>query len=97
MAKFAGNQLVNLVSIINNPDEPKVLKLVRASVRLAHVFVFSFTWPSGKKLHVKLTKLIPVMLFISILHQQRGCMKKTVKPVTNQEMKSSKAVTDVLA
>ena len=34
---------------------------------------------------------------MSILHQQRGCMKKTVKPVTNQEMKSSKAVTDVLA
>lgn len=27
-AKFAGNQLVNLLSILNNPNEPTTLKMV---------------------------------------------------------------------
>lgn len=28
-AKFAGNQLINLLSLLNNPNEPAVLKMVR--------------------------------------------------------------------
>ena len=31
-AKFAGNQLVNLLSLLNNPHEPTMLKMVRATV-----------------------------------------------------------------
>ncbi|KAL9983171.1 hypothetical protein ACROYT_G005306 [Oculina patagonica] len=30
-AKFAGNQLVNLLSVLNNPSEPTVLKMRRSS------------------------------------------------------------------
>ena len=48
-AKFAGNQLVNLLSVLNNPNEPTALKMVRKS------FIGLFT--NRQQIYVWLSKM----------------------------------------